>query len=77
MATPTIPTAEESPTVSAWPIAGKALGIGKDVTYERAATGELVPGVPVLKVGNKYRVPTAALRQALHLDPLAGTRDAG
>ena len=35
-----------------------------------ARTGQLADGVPVIRVGAKYRVPTAALRRALGLDPV-------
>jgi hypothetical protein len=63
----TIPTVEESPTVSL-SVAGPALGIRQSTTYLLAATGQLAEGVPVIRVGNKYRVPTAALRRVLGLD---------
>lgn len=63
-----IPTVEQTPTVDLWPTAARAVGIGKTVAYERAATGQLTDGVPIIRVGTKWRVPTAALRRALCLD---------
>ena len=69
---PMIPTAEESPTVDVR-LAGKAFGLGATTSYTRAASGQLVDGVPVIKVGSKYRVPTVALRRALGLDHEATT----
>lgn len=65
-----IPTAEESPTVDVR-LAGKALGLGATTSYTRAASGQLIEGVPVIKVGSKYRVPTVALRRVLGLDPIS------
>lgn len=61
-----IPDPEEQPTVEVR-LAGQALGLGATTTYERARTGQLIDGVPVLKVGGKYRVVTATLRRALGL----------
>lgn len=62
-----IPPAEETPTVGL-EVAGPALGIGMTRAYELAQSGQLTDGVPVLRVGAKYRVPTATLRRALGLD---------
>lgn len=62
-----VPRAEDEPTL-AIRRAGRYVGIGATTAYNRAATGELVPGVPVIRVGAKYRVPTSALRRALGLD---------
>lgn len=62
-----IPRPEDEPTIDLRR-AGRAFGIGATTAYNRAATGELAPGVPVIKVGAKYRVPTAAVRRALGLD---------
>lgn len=65
-----IPLPEDSPTVDVR-LAGRAFGLGQSTTYARAASGkELAPGVPVIKVGAKYRVSTAVLRRALGLDDI-------
>jgi hypothetical protein len=48
--------------------AGRALGLSRDHAYDLARTGELAPGVPVLRVGRQYVVPTAPLRRALGID---------
>lgn len=47
------------------PTGGRAFGIGRQTAYARARTGELAPGVPVLRLGNQLRVPTAAILRAL------------
>jgi hypothetical protein len=67
MPTLTIPLASEAPTVGL-DVAGPALGVGVATAYRLARTGALAPGVPVLRVGSQFRVPTAALRKALGLD---------
>lgn len=59
-----LPDPEAQPTIDLWPTAGQALGMGRDATYKAAQRGE-VPGL--LRLGGKYRVATAALRQALGL----------
>jgi hypothetical protein len=46
------------------PIAGKALGLGRNQAYQAAARGELC----ALKFGRRLVVPTAWLKKALHLD---------
>jgi hypothetical protein len=66
-----IPAAEKSPTLDIETAAG-ALGIKRDLAYKLArANDELMPGVPVFRIGAKWRVPTAALRRALGLDAQA------
>jgi hypothetical protein len=56
------------PTVDI-PTAAELLGIGRSVAYELAAQkGELTDGVPVLKIGFRYRVPTAAIERVLGID---------
>jgi hypothetical protein len=67
-----LPDPEVEPTVGL-KVAGAALGISLTKAYELAQTGWLADGVPVLKVGAQYRVPTSALRRALglSLDPSA------
>lgn len=59
-----LPDPEVTPTVPLWPTAGRAMGFGKQATYEAAARGEF-PGL--IRLGRKYRVATAALRRHLEL----------
>ena len=59
-----IPDPNERPTVRLWPDAGKALGLGRSSTYAAAHRGE----IPVLRIGGRVVVPTAALRRMLQLD---------
>ena len=47
--------------------AARALGIGRTAAYQLARAGELP--VPVLRLGSRYRVPTAALLTALGVSP--------
>jgi excisionase family DNA binding protein len=47
--------------------AARALGIGRTMAYQLARAGELP--VPVLRLGARYRVPTAALLGALGVGP--------
>ena len=49
------------------PYAARALGISVSTAYERAKTGELLPGVPVVTVDRRRVVPTLALHTALTL----------
>ena len=46
--------------------AGQAFGMGATLAYELAGRGEFP--VPVLRIGNRYRVTRAALLQALGLN---------
>lgn len=60
-----LPDPETQPTVDLWPTAGRALGLGRNSTYDAAKRGD----IPVLRVGgHKLRVSTAALRRLLGLD---------
>jgi excisionase family DNA binding protein len=43
--------------------AGRILGIGRNAAYKARESGE----IPSIKVGGKYRVPTAKLREMLGL----------
>ena len=61
---PPIPTAEESPTVGL-DVAGPSLGIRLTKSYELAKTGQLVPRVPVIKVGAKPIVHEPSVAQWL------------
>lgn len=64
-----LPDPLETPTL-ALTEAAPWFGIGKTVAYELARRGEpLTDGVPILKVGGSYRVPTARLLIALGLAP--------
>ena len=45
--------------------AAALVGIGKNSRYKAAQTGELCPGVPIVKVGGVYRVPVAPLEAVL------------
>ncbi len=56
------------PTVSV-PTAGQALaGLSRNSSYEAAKTGKL--GVPVIEVGGRKRVPSAAVLRQLGIDSL-------
>ncbi len=48
--------------------AAELFGIGRDGAYEAAKRGELCAGVPVLRVGGRYRVPTVAVERVLGID---------
>lgn len=49
-------------------VGARLLGIHRTTAYEAAKTGQLADGVPVLRVNNRYRVPTRALARALGVD---------
>jgi excisionase family DNA binding protein len=53
----------KTPTVSI-DQAAQLLGIARSSAYEAARCGE----IPVLRLGRRMRVPTAALRRMLQLD---------
>ncbi|RBY94079.1 DNA-binding protein [Blastococcus sp. TBT05-19] len=56
--------------------AGSVLGMGRSASYEMARRGEFP--VPVLKVGHRYRVVSARLRElvGIHDQPTPVTRPA-
>ena len=54
------------------PVAGQALGIGKDASYAAAARGD----IPTLRLGRTLRVPVAKLLQMLGVAAGGGTDDA-
>lgn len=56
--------------------AGRIAGVGRSVSYEAARTGELIADVPVIKVGQRYRVPVAPLEAKLGIDILEHLTDA-
>jgi hypothetical protein len=62
-----IPDPADQPTVPLWPDAARAFGLGRARAFELARRGEL-PFV-VYRLGRSWRVPTAALRRALGLEP--------
>lgn len=47
------------------PTAARILGLGRALAYQLAAASDFP--VPVLRVGNRYRVPVAAILTALHI----------
>jgi len=52
-------------TVPLWPTAGRALGLGKNATYEAFAKGQ-IPGA--FKIGKNIKAATAPIRRRLGLD---------
>jgi hypothetical protein len=52
------------PTVPLWPHAGWALGIGRNLTYDGARTGQ----IETVAVGRRRPVPTSFLRRKLGLN---------
>jgi len=57
--------------------AARLLGIGRGLACRLARRGELAPGVPVLRLGGRYRVPARSLAQALgYLEDAACPEDA-
>ena len=58
-------TLEEELTVPVWPTAGAALGLSRGPTYEAIRRGD----IPSIRVGRAIRVPTAALRVMLQIEP--------
>lgn len=59
-------------SVPLWPTAGKAVGLGRNATYEAAKRGE----IPTNRFGNKITVPTAPLRRMLGIDTDTETKAA-
>jgi hypothetical protein len=51
-------------TVPLWPTAGRALGLGRNSTFEGARNGQ----IETIPVGRRRPVPTAFLRRKLRLD---------
>ena len=52
-------------TVTNVATAGAIFGLHRSVAYDLAKSGTFP--VPVLRIGNRYRVPVAAILTALHL----------
>jgi hypothetical protein len=65
-----IPDPADQPTVPLWPDAARAWGVGRARAFELAREGKFP--FPVYRLGRSFRVPTAALRRALGLDPEGG-----
>ncbi len=59
-----LPETTERPTLPVWPDTGRILGLSKQSTYEAVARGE----IPVIRIGRRLLVPTAALRRLLGVD---------
>lgn len=57
----------ELPVVCDLETAGRALGLGRTKAYELARTNEFP--VPVLRLGNRFKVPTSPLLQLLGVSP--------
>lgn len=64
----TVPNANEQPTLTIWPEAGRALGLSRSAAYDGANRGE----IPTIRIGRRLLVPTAALRRMLQLDGEGG-----
>lgn len=69
MTTPTPTSGRRKPATIGVVTAGRIAGVGRSVAYEQARTGELA-GCPVIKVGQRLRVPTAPFEAALGVDVL-------
>ncbi|MGY1846876.1 helix-turn-helix transcriptional regulator [Blastococcus sp. SYSU DS1021] len=61
--TTTIDLANLPPVIDMYPDAARVLGIGRTTAYELTRRGQFP--VPVLKVGGRYRVVSAHLRELL------------
>ena len=60
-----IPKTEDQPTISVRNYA-EAVEVGLSTAYASIAAGE----VPVIRVGRRIRIPTAAVRRMLQLDTI-------
>ena len=58
---------QELPVVVDLLTAAAALGVGRTTAYDMVRTGRWP--TPVLRLGHRIRVPTAALRELLRLSP--------
>jgi excisionase family DNA binding protein len=52
----------EALTLPAWPDTGRALGLGRNATYEAIARGD----IPSIRIGKRILVPRAALEAMLN-----------
>jgi hypothetical protein len=60
---PTLPDPVRTPTLPLWPDAAQLLGLGKYSAYEAVRTGQWP--TTVIRVGRKFRIPTAELLRLL------------
>jgi hypothetical protein len=67
---------DSPPILPIWPTAGQALDLGRRTTYVTAQTGELAPGVPVLRHGCRLRVRRSDLLRYLGIDDPHASRPA-
>jgi hypothetical protein len=67
-----LPLASEQETVPLWPDAGRPLSIRSKSTANRLANEGKLP-VRVIRVGHRFVVPTAELRELLGLDKPAAS----
>lgn len=75
---PKIPDPREQPTMTV-PEAAELLRIGRSAAYEQARrylATDGAEGIPVIRLGRRLRVPTAALLRLLGLDD-TGPPEAG
>lgn len=63
---PVLPDPDVEPTL-ALETAARLLGYGRQAAYAAATTGDIA-GVPVIRVGRNYRVPTRPLLRLLGVD---------
>lgn len=64
----TIEELREAPPTIGLMEAAEVLGISRTIAYREAKQGALFPGVPVYRVGGKYRVPTSFVLNALGIE---------
>jgi len=67
MNTNTRPQRTKAATVSLEMLAD-LLGYGRSTTYDEARRTGTVAGLPVIKVGSRFRVPTVAVERLLGID---------
>jgi len=60
-----LPRAEDQPLIAVWPETARALMLGRSTVYDLAKRQELP--VEVLRIGGRYFVRTAELREYLGL----------
>ncbi len=60
-----LPDPNERPTLSVYPETARILHLSKASAYAAAERGE----IPVIRIGRRLLVPTAALRRMLQVDP--------
>jgi hypothetical protein len=67
----TTATRSHKPAVLPIVLAAEIVGLKRNAAYVAAETGELIPGVPVIRVGSrKLVVPTSAIERVLNIDVL-------